>query len=645
MWNETKFLALDFETSGTLPEFALQPWRVAQGSAWATSLATVVRDGAAVSVGGGLFPDREAMSSALQRAISERRYVVGWNIAFDISWFLAYGLEELVFKVKWLDAMLLWKHATIEPEYDLDRTHKKSYSLKEYVPEFLPQFAGYQKDVDFHSTDPEELKKLHDYNVLDTLFTLKACAHWWNKLEPKQLAQALIEAECLPMVAKANLDGMRVDTIASRELQVFLEHTAADRLKSLAPHGMTQKIVKSPLQLAALMYDVWKLPVLKEKELARIDKSTGAKVVSRGTDKEVLHELAFDDPRARLVKEYREALGNKTKFADRPIVSSAYNGDGACHPIANVFGTYTGRLTYSSNQGKGKAQRPIGFALHQMKSIRKKTDRMFRDQVVAPDGYDLMEFDAAGQEFRWMAIATGDTTMLNLCLPGEDAHSFMGARIGNVEYEDLMRKLKHQDELIKLAAADDRKLGKVANLSLQYRTSARRLRVKARVDYDIPMELPQAQRIHATYQRTYPGVPKYWDKQIAQTRRLGYVETIGGRRVQIIGEWTRSTEWQMGSTAINYRIQGTGGDQKYLGLAIMRPYLRQVGAYFGWDLHDGIYLYTPTAKRKEIAHHIKGLLDNLPYKRAWDFTPPIPLTWDCKVGTSWGNLKEFKFDA
>jgi DNA polymerase-1 len=431
----------------------------------------------------------------------------------------------------------------------------------------------------------------------------------------------------LPLIAEANLRGMVVDTLHTRELDQHLQDVAARQLKILAPHGVTEKIVRSPDQLQALMYDEWGLPVLKE--------STGKKTgkVSRSTDKEVLHELSFVDSRAKDLRTYREALGNRTKFATTLLTSSAYNEDGRTHPLAIPFGTYSGRLTYASKQGKNKDQRPIGFALHQ-----EKRGGLYRAVIVPPQGYTLMEFDASGQEFRWMAIASGDEVMLHLCLPGEDAHSYMGARISGLTYEGVMFGVKGGSPVEKNA----RQGGKVANLSLQYRTSARKLRSVARVDYDIPMTLPEAQRIHVTYQRTYQRVPRYWDKQIAMTQRLGYVETFAGRRVQVKGNWHGKDGWGMGSTSINYRIQGTGADQKYLALSVLKPYLARVGAQFAWDLHDGIYFYVPDEHVERAAVEVKHLLDNLPYQRAWGFTPPIPMPWDCKVGKSWGTLKEWQ---
>lgn len=236
-----------------------------------------------------------------------------------------------------------------------------------------------------------------------------------------------------------------------------------------------------------------------------------------------------------------------------------------------------------------------------------------------------------------MAIISGDQAMLQLCLPGEDAHAYMGAAIAGQDYRTLQVAAKIKDS----PEADLRQMGKVGNLSCQYRVSARKLLVVARVQYDMPMTLPSAQHIHGTYRLVYPDVVTYWHKQVHRAKRQGYVETLAGRRVQLTGAWERETEWQMGSTAINYPVQGTGGDQKYLALSVLRPYLRSISAQFAWDLHDGIYFYVPDDKVKTAALTVKALLDNLPYQKAWGFTPPIPLPWDCKVGKSWGTLKEF----
>lgn len=947
IWDDQKIVAADLETSGKLPEYALQPWRLKRGDAWITSGSMMRVDPVRgfVPVLSQLFPTKEQVRLMLQTAIDNDWWVLGWNITFDVSMLMALGpdIEALCFKVKWLDGMLMERHYDIEPEYEFQtaKHKKKSYALKtnparpevgSAMARWLPHVPPYNEDVSFHATDPASLAKLQHYNDDDNVHTFVIAKMIWSKLTPQQRRAVLIQAETIPVVAQGNLDGLVVDQLTVRHLCAKLDTDAATYLHQLAPDGVTEKIIRSPAQLATLLFDDWKLPVLKENK-SKVE----GKPNSRSTDKEVLHELAFIDQRAKQIKQYRETLNARGKFGESVLASVAYNEDGRTHPVARLFGTYcvpgdvevltrqgwvalrdwnggeiaqvhtdqrieflpatrfvgpvtdewvtveharlrceftpghkvpyldrsgawkqmhagewtsgmtrdlpvagraelsgtltpdqmrflvavqadgyfngrggltfcfekqrkadrmrslltslhithreqgghaahpdrveihihrrampdwvegrkrfgpwlldttqegliaavdelahwdgsphpdggfryvskirsnvewavtiaalagrkaamhdeyadgmsgchiseqravvtvrgdrhvtrtsyeqraycattqtgfwlarskghifvtgnTDRMTVASKQGKGKDERPIGFALHQM-----KREAEFREFITVLDGYDLVEFDAAGQEFRWMAIASGDQTMLNLCLPGEDAHTFMGAQIVGMPYQTLLGLVKAKDK----TAGDNRYLGKFANLSLQYRTSARKLRSKARVDYNIPIEMPEAHRIHATYQRAYPGVPAYWASQIAKVKGLGYVETFGGNRIKVVGDWDGGWGWSMGSTAINARIQGTGADQKHLGIACLKPLLVEVGGRFMFDLHDGAYFAIPSRKSLDFLHRAKHILDNLPYKEAWGFTPPIPMPWDAKIGKAWGRLNEVQFD-
>lgn len=277
-----------------------------------------------------------------------------------------------------------------------------------------------------------------------------------------------------------------------------------------------------------------------------------------------------------------------------------------------MFGTYSGRMTYASSQGRNKDKRQTGFAIHQM-----KRGKEFRRSIKAPDGYVLYEFDAAGQEFRLMACASEDETMLELCKPGEDPHGFMGASIVGREYREMVKAVHDGDK----AAKDGRQLGKVANLSCQYRTSAPKLKSVARVQYQLPMEMDQAKLIHSTYRKTYPGVPRFWKSQIILCKSLGYVETFAGRRVQLGHNWNEHNSWSLESTSINYRVQGSGADMKYLALAVLKPFMQANGCFFAFELHDGIYMFIPEGNDKAIAQQIQQKLNNLPYKQAWGWTP------------------------
>lgn len=630
-FERTKFLSFDVETSGELPEYALQPSRVLQGKSWLTTFAyCYTDDGRAMVTEGKIKPSREDLEAMLDFAIATKRRMIGWNMPFDIAWCYAYGLKDKVEALKWYDAMLFWRHLEIRPGYlnaEGEYSEKQSFRLKQdAMPKFFPQYVGYEEDVDYHATDTESMQKLLDYNKLDVAFTIRIAEIVFNQLTDEQQRAALIEAECLPMVAYASyIQGLPVDRAAVEKLDADLLAVSERTLAELETHGANAKVLASPKQLCDLLFNKWGMTPLK----------TSKKTGNPSTDKESLYEIAFDDPRAKVVRDYRESVGNRSKFATNVLASMEYWGEDITRPSAIVFGTYSGRMTYASSQGRNKDKRQTGFAIHQM-----KRGKEFRRSIKAPDGYMLYEFDAAGQEFRLMACASEDETMLELCKPGEDPHGFMGASIVGREYREMVKAVHDGDK----AAKDGRQLGKVANLSCQYRTSAPKLKSVARVQYQLPMEMDQAKLIHSTYRKTYPGVPRFWKSQIILCKSLGYVETFAGRRVQLGHNWNEHNSWSLESTSINYRVQGTGADMKYLALAVLKPFMQANGCFFAFELHDGIYMFIPEGNDKAIAQQIQQKLNNLPYKQAWGWTPLCDLPWDCKAGKNWGEMKEVKFD-
>ena len=631
-----RLLSVDVETDGDPNEYALQPWRVRQRKAFCSTVAWTKRDGDGLLQTKGVIlqqgaaidydKTKDILAGILTRAIEHKYRVVGWNMTFDIGWFLAYGLGDLVARLEWLDAMRLWRHLSVLPTFQ----GKQSFSLDAANKAFEKAYVDYKvegKDLYFNR-DPAARKRLLAYNRSDTEATLLHCERFWHQLTEQQQKAALIEASCLPIVADANITGLRVDTHAREVLSNTLSIVGHQVAEALAPHGVTEQIIRSPARTATLLFKKWELPIIKY----TVNAKTGEETDTPSTDVEVLHELALEDERVYKLGLWREALNLRSKFMGGLMKSTEYNGEGdRTYPQATVFATYTSRMAYSSKQGRGKAERPIGFAVHQMKN-----DPRFRDCIIAEEDCDIVEFDAAGQEFRWMAIKAEDETMLELCMPGGDPHSFMAAAIHGEDYAEL-RELNKQGDA---AAKKKRKLGKVANLSLQYRTSKKKLRIVARVKNNLPMTIEEAGHIRATYLQQYPGVPQYWKDQIQLGKRLGYAETMAGRRVAVEGDWTGDYKWAMESTMINLPIQGTGGEQKYLALRVLRNILPEYGARYFLDLHDGIYFMVPKRFTKSFVARARHILDNLPYRQAWGFASPIPLPWDCKTGTAWGSLKE-----
>ena len=638
-------LGFDLETHGDLPEYGLQPFRATQGQASikAASVATADR------TAGKLYPTTQAVKNMLLLAVRQDRYMVGWNVAFDAAWCIAVGLEQEVFQVKWLDAMLLWRHAVVEPEgEDIPRPKRKSYSLESAMHEFHPEDAGFKEFDDFQATDEASLDLLLHRNRMDAQWTLRLAEKFWGMLNDEQQRAALIEARCIPMIAKTRVMGIVSSESAAQDLADVLAAEAVATYRQLLTEAPEVKGINlgSSKQLQALLYETWGLMP------ARFSRKT--KLPS--TDKYALFDLAAIDPRARLLKKLREAKNNRTKYAIGTLKSLEYNGDGRVRPQAKIFSTYTSRITYgSSDKATEEVEKttkkngttivtrncevPVGTALHQW-----KRGKDYRRLVMPPPGYLLCEFDFAGQEFRWMAVASGDETMLSLCVPGEDAHGYMGARVASCDYRELVALVKSGDA----DAAFKRKAGKFCNLSYQYRVSARTATTKARVEYELDVDETFIKQTQGIYRQAYVGVGGppgqrhggYWGSQIQTCKRLGYAETFAGRRVQLKGNWAGKEAWPLESTAINYPIQGTGGDQKYLALAVARNLLPQFSGYLYFELHDGLFFIFPQAKAVQASEVFLDKLSNLPYKQAWGVDLPIKFPVDAKIGGSWGDLMD-----
>jgi DNA polymerase I-like protein with 3'-5' exonuclease and polymerase domains len=94
------------------------------------------------------------------------------------------------------------------------------------------------------------------------------------------------------------------------------------------------------------------------------------------------------------------------------------------------------------------------------------------------------------------------------------------------------------------------------------------------------------------------------------------------------------------SAAINFPIQGVGADQKYLAIAALGPLFTKLEGRFLFELHDGLYSVFPDKYAKKAAFAGQKILNALPYKKAWEFDPPIPLPWDIKIGKRWGDSVE-----
>jgi DNA polymerase I-like protein with 3'-5' exonuclease and polymerase domains len=589
----TKLDGFDLETSG------LQPWN---GEIY--TMAHYHTEGVTLRE-----PSAEQLGAWLDNCKETGLTIVGWNVMFDIAWLIAKGLGDKVRQNKWLDAMLLLKRID---------GFRHSYGLKTVVKEKWPQHADYAIDDFSKPETPEAWQTMLVYNLKDVIFTITLAKEYIGQMTDKELTMALIEAECLPELAQAWVDGIYIDEAALAKLR---EENTAELVQLRLDLGVSPKVVASPKQLAQLLYNEWGLPVLDRTEKG-----------APSTSKDALHKLAIyapQDDRIKNLLRMRKCKTTEGKYIEAVEKSIALHGRNITHPQPQAGGTYTSRLTYSSKQGKGKDELQTGIALHQW-----SRDKRVRAELIPPPGYLLGEWDFSGQEMRLMADASQDETMLSLFLDNIDGHAFMGASIKSRDW-----KWVHEEQDNDPEAKQIRLLGKFANLSLQYRIGVATIRIRALTQYGLNLSEADATLIRNKYALTYPGVLQYWVDSIKKAAERGYAETRGGHRIKL----DDMSEYSNQQTAINFPIQGTGGDMKLLALSVLKNHFAELGVHFAWDLHDALFLYVPDDSRAvKTANFIQHTLSNLPYEKAWGWKPAVPLPVDGKLGKSWGSLKSYK---
>ena len=251
----------------------------------------------------------------------------------------------------------------------------------------------------------------------------------------------------------------------------------------------------------------------------------------------------------------------------------------------------------------------------------------------------LVEFDAAGQEARFMAEFSQDPSMLDIFKNDGDFHSNTGSAISGIPYDEFMaRKLAKDPEIVSEHGL--RYCGKFVGLSNQYRVGAKKARLVARVQYGLDENIFTIRNWQKAYHRAYPGVKKYWKSAIRLAKEQGYAETLAGRRFAI-HSWSGDDRWGSESSAINFPIQGSGADMKELAIAIMHA--KHPEFTFHFDLHDGLF-YILESNNEGLAQaailNARDTLNNLPYKSAWGWDPTISFPWDAAYGTDWGHMEE-----
>jgi DNA polymerase I-like protein with 3'-5' exonuclease and polymerase domains len=624
--------SLDIETrpldTSKAPHAALEPWRVRQGLAEISSIAVCKGNGAPLQV------INSGRSDWLKEVLGVLEMLRGKNVwghyaTFDVAFLIATiepnrrrHAPEAVGSVNWRDTKLLAKWL-VNGQYP--ERIKFSYSLKNLCKTFMPghpQLQAFLEVKDKSVLAGEDEAYWRERGVLDAVMTRDLAIELMSKVPPEMRVGVLTEMKCIAPVSNAWVNGIKINEGKIESVTKLLQSKMDEATEQL---GVKPETLNSPKQLGQLLFTDWALQPLSY-----------GKSKLPSTAREDLMWINYDlkqvkSPKAEkmdLVLRYKKNRTLETKYVKTLLTALGNTMDGHIYGVPNLFGTYTGRMTYSNETVDGYK---VSIALHQLPRKAKEV----RELLEAEEGQYVLEFDASGQESRLMAIRSRDESMVQVFQHGLNFHSMTGAAIIGMGYEEFMTELAKSPTGY---FVEQRQLGKLTNLSCNYRIGGRALANKAFVDYDTFMTEETGRFLVNTFGRQYRGVRRYWDEVIRSSRVLGYTEAFGGRRYKL--KYWDEEQWATESSAINFPIQGGGASMKEIAIGEVERKFPEL--WFALDLHDANFDFTSVDNDKdaqELVKDVVSFLDKIDYSGYWGFTPPIPLTYEAAVGKSFKDTK------
>lgn len=615
--------ALDLETStpdGDLSSgYALEPWRARQGKAFISSV-SVHGDKVTTQI---LRPTVGQLIELLESLKGEEVYA--HYAVFDVAWCIATiepnrlaRLHEAIKGVRWRDTALLAKWCLNGRKAD---DIFLSYSLVNLIHLFRDKLDGDAEQF-IRMKQEEELFNDPAYwdrrGRLDTEWTYKLAKFLETQLPKPCRRGFLIESRAIPQIANSWLMGMYVDQLKFAHAEMMIEKEIQECCALL---GLSESTLSSPAQLGRVVFGQWGFQPIAFTKTGQAQADANTWII-----------LAYQtgDPRLRLILRARQAITLRSKYIQTVHQALAHTGDGYLYGKPSLFGTTSGRLTYSSETLKGVK---ASIAQHQIP----RKDKLIRDYLAPPPGTKIGETDAMAQESRIMGIWSGDSEIIRIFNEGINFHSYMAGHIYGVSYEDFQARYKAEGE-DGGQYTEWRQMGKLTNLSCNFRIGGKKLALKALTEYDTYMTELEGRKLTYTFRDRYPNVPKYWAAIVQFAKENGFSYTLDQRRWKVPKDMLSGSDaWKVEGTVISHPIQGTGGGMFLAALSSVPD------ARIQTNMHDGIFwvLDEGPAGAEEF-EHILHSMNATDYQALWDLPDPlpIPLLYEAtKIGTSYAQLK------
>ncbi len=468
----------------------------------------------------------------------------------------------------------------------------KAYGLKAMAERDLGIFYPSYDDIVGKRTEKQKAERItldkqpprlvQLYNMMDTVATYKL---YEKQISQRGLNQGhgvstgqarpavesyfeVVEKPLAPILSEMSTRGVRIDLEYLRGLKETLEAQRRP-LETRILNELGSINLNSPKQLLEALNAKKIYPELKGKP------STDKRALARHADNRIVQSLLqFSELDTLLSSFVTPYLGRDQEY---------------CHPFFNQVGTRTGRLSCSNPN---------------LLQIPRKTEngRQVRRMFIPREGMFLGEADYAAIEPRLMAHLSGDPELCALFAAGIDFHQYTADRLGI-----------------------SRDKAKILNLSVGYRATFKS------VGQQLGVSDAEAQEQIDQWWNLFPGLRRWQDRLIFESKRSGMFETLLGRRIRVDGltdpnQWKReSAERQL----INNIAQASAREVIVMAMIRLSQDSR-LSPTFGLliQIYDSLVFETPERSDIEI---VRDCMENA-------VTLKVPLVVEIKAGPNWADV-------
>jgi DNA polymerase-1 len=403
-----------------------------------------------------------------------------------------------------------------------------------------------------------------------------------------------IEMKLIPVLAEMENNGVKIDELLLKKLSEEVNLEIKNLTEKIWQEAGEEFNISSSVQLRDILFEKMDLPTFNIKK-GKTGYSTAASE---------LEKLYQTHPIIAFIENYRELEKLRNTYID--VLPNLVNKEtGRIHTTFNQAITTTGRLSSSEPN---------------IQNIPIKTElgRKVREAFVAEKGNKLIVADYSQIELRIVASLAEDKKMLEIFEKDLDIHKATAAKINGVDIEKVSKEMRNSAKAINFGV-----LYGMGSFGLAQRTG---------------MTNYEAQNFIKKYFETFSQVKIYLENTIKEARRVGYVETLFGRR-RYIPE-LKSPNKQIKNSgermAINMPVQGTAADIMKMAMinfykTIEKENLKK-DVKMILQVHDELVVECKEALAEKIAVLLKKEMETVTKLR-------VKIKVDVGIGDSWGKIK------